>query len=135
LPSQDDALGLPDLDVVPNGLSDRLFYVREGDSFPTVEVRAMEQHVEGRSGQGNPDRPLSPLLLTAEQAAATLAIGRTKIYELLRTGELESIQIGSSRRIPTAALEAYIEGLRQKLQPVAATRSIRRPFPAKQQVR
>lgn len=64
---------------------------------------------------------LKPLFLTAEQAGSSLAICRTKVYELLRTGELESIQIGSSRRIPTAALEAYIERLAQKSQPATGS--------------
>jgi excisionase family DNA binding protein len=54
------------------------------------------------------------LLLTAEQAAASLAICRTKVYELLRMGELDSVQIGASRRIPAAALEEYVERLRAR---------------------
>jgi len=52
------------------------------------------------------------LLLTVEQAAAALAIGRTKTFELIRTGELESILIGASRRVPTQAVEAYVLRLR-----------------------
>jgi excisionase family DNA binding protein len=40
------------------------------------------------------------LLLTAEQAAEMLNIGRCKVYDLLRTGELESVKIGRLRRIP-----------------------------------
>ena len=57
--------------------------------------------------------PVSPLLLTAEQAASVLSICRTKVYELLRTGQLESVLIGSSRRIPVAALDEYVERLRR----------------------
>jgi excisionase family DNA binding protein len=53
-----------------------------------------------------------PLLVTAEQAAASLSICRTKVYELLRNGELESVRIGTSRRIPAAALTEYVERLR-----------------------
>ena len=53
-----------------------------------------------------------PLLVTAEQAATSLSICRTKVYELLRNGELESVQIGASRRIPAAALAEYVERLR-----------------------
>ena len=53
-----------------------------------------------------------PLLVTAEQAATSLSICRTKIYELLRNGELESVRIGTSRRIPAAALAEYVERLR-----------------------
>jgi excisionase family DNA binding protein len=40
------------------------------------------------------------LLLTAEQTAEMLNIGRCKVYDLLRTGELESVKIGRLRRIP-----------------------------------
>lgn len=53
------------------------------------------------------------LLLTPEDAAELLAVGRTKIYELLRTGALESVRIGAARRIPAAALTAYVERLRR----------------------
>jgi excisionase family DNA binding protein len=52
------------------------------------------------------------LLLTPEQAAASLAIGRTTVYELLRNGALESVRIGSSRRVPIAALDEYVQRLR-----------------------
>jgi excisionase family DNA binding protein len=72
----------------------------------------MVQPTEGRTGRGNPDSPTSQLLLTAEQAAATLAICRTKVYDLLRKGELESVRIGTSRRIPYAALTEYVQRLR-----------------------
>jgi excisionase family DNA binding protein len=52
------------------------------------------------------------LLLTPEQAAARLAICRSKVYELLRRGELESVRIGTSRRVPTGALSEYVDRLR-----------------------
>lgn len=72
----------------------------------------MEQQAEGRTDQGNSEGPTSQLLLTAEQAAAALAIWRTKVYDLLRRGELESVQIGTSRRIPYEALSEYVRRLR-----------------------
>lgn len=56
----------------------------------------------------------SQLLLTPIDAAIRLSIGRTAIYELIATGELESFKIGRSRRIPTAAVEAYVELLREQ---------------------
>jgi excisionase family DNA binding protein len=55
-----------------------------------------------------------PLLVTPEQAASRLAICRTKVYELLRRGELESVRIGTSRRIPAAALTEYVQRLRSQ---------------------
>jgi excisionase family DNA binding protein len=43
-------------------------------------------------------------------------VGRSKIFELMATGELESVRIGRSRRIPLDALKAYIERLRGEQQ-------------------
>jgi excisionase family DNA binding protein len=39
------------------------------------------------------------------EAAEALAISRSKLYELLASGAIDSIRIGGSRRIPLAALE------------------------------
>jgi len=51
------------------------------------------------------------LLLTPEEAAASLAVGRTKVYELLSSGALESVRIGTCRRIPVVALQRFVEAL------------------------
>ena len=53
----------------------------------------------------------APLLYTAEGAATKIATGRTTIYALMATGELQSVKIGRSRRIPAAALEEYVAKL------------------------
>ena len=45
-----------------------------------------------------------PMLLTPVEAAAALGIGRSKLYELMQDGILESVHIGSCRRIPADAL-------------------------------
>jgi excisionase family DNA binding protein len=50
------------------------------------------------------------------QAADALGIGRSKLYELLASGELESIHIGTARRIPTQALEHFVERRRAAAQ-------------------
>ena len=54
------------------------------------------------------------LLYSAEEAAALLGIGRTYMFQLLRTGEIDSRKIGSRRKIPADALERYIERLRSE---------------------
>lgn len=56
---------------------------------------------------------MDQLLLTPEHAAKLLAVGRTKLFELLRTGAIESVRIGAARRIPAAALTAYVDRLRR----------------------
>lgn len=55
---------------------------------------------------------MNKLLLTAGEAAGVLGIGRTKVYELLRIGVIESVRVGTARRIPSAALTAYVDRLR-----------------------
>lgn len=52
------------------------------------------------------------LLLRVEEAALRLGIGRTSMYRLVMTGEVESVQIGGLRRIPAPCLTEYIDRLR-----------------------
>jgi excisionase family DNA binding protein len=51
------------------------------------------------------------LLLRPEEVAQTLGIGRTTVFELMRSGELRSVKIGVSRRIPADAVTEYVAGL------------------------
>ena len=53
-----------------------------------------------------------PILLTPTEAARALGIGRSKLYELMQQGVLESVHIGACRRIPTDALLALVAELR-----------------------
>jgi excisionase family DNA binding protein len=56
---------------------------------------------------------MDQLLLTPTQAAAALGIGRSKVYELLKSGDLPSVHIGTCRRIPSEALADFLAGLRR----------------------
>lgn len=47
-------------------------------------------------------------LLTVNEAAARLAIGRTTLYELIATHELRTIKIGRARRVPESAVDDWI---------------------------
>ncbi len=49
------------------------------------------------------------LLLRPIEAAEAIGIGRSKVYELLASGELPSIRIGGSVRVPVDALRAWID--------------------------
>jgi excisionase family DNA binding protein len=51
------------------------------------------------------------LLLTPREAAQLLGISRSMLYELLRRGEIASVRIGRSRRVPRAALSAFVDQL------------------------
>jgi excisionase family DNA binding protein len=48
------------------------------------------------------------LLLSVEEAAERLGIGRRLMYELIGSGQVASICVGRLRRIAPKALSAYI---------------------------
>ncbi|EFL15431.1 helix-turn-helix domain-containing protein [Streptomyces sp. C] len=48
-------------------------------------------------------------LLTVPEAMARLKIGRSALYNLLRTRRLASLTIGRARRIPAHALADYVQ--------------------------
>ena len=48
------------------------------------------------------------LLLRPVEAAEAIGVGRSKIYELLARGELPSVRIGSSVRVPLDGLRDWI---------------------------
>ena len=57
------------------------------------------------------DLEVPRLLLTPEEVAHALGIGRTKVYELMLTNALDSVKIGTHRRIPLRAVEDYVTAL------------------------
>lgn len=39
-------------------------------------------------------------------------LGRTRVFDLIRTGQLESVKIGRRRFVPESAIHRYIESLK-----------------------
>jgi excisionase family DNA binding protein len=54
-----------------------------------------------------------PLLITMEEAARRLCVGRTLIYQQVRRGTLPSVRVGRCRRIALVDLERYVAHLRE----------------------
>ena len=54
------------------------------------------------------------LLLTVEEAAERLGVGRTTTYGLVKIGAIRSVTIGRLRRIPLDALDDYVHDLSRK---------------------
>ena len=50
-------------------------------------------------------------LFTAEETAAILGVGRSKVFELARTNRLASVKIDTSRRFRRADIEAFMAAL------------------------
>jgi len=51
------------------------------------------------------------VLITIDEAARRLSIGRSHIYQQMQFGRLRSVRIGRSRRILESDLEAFIADL------------------------
>lgn len=81
-------------------LADELTSLRR-DLLSLVAGTANETHIEIST----------PALLSAVAAAGYLMVSRTTIFALIKSGELTSVLIGSARRIPRSACDAYVAGL------------------------
>ena len=59
-------------------------------------------------------QPEPPVLVTVEEAARRLSIGRTATYMLVLRGELQSVKIGRTRRVVVASIDDYVSKLLQQ---------------------
>jgi len=50
----------------------------------------------------------------AREVQAILSCGRSKIYELMESGDLKSVRMGGARRIPQTALVEYQQRLEKE---------------------
>jgi excisionase family DNA binding protein len=66
------------------------------------------------------------LLLTPEEAATVLRVGRTTVYALMKAGDLRPVHIGRSCRISRAELERYVRHLQAPPPPRRARTGSRR---------
>ncbi len=84
-------------------------------------LKLLERWRIGDKASGEPSASLPPvktaeegipvLLLSVEQAARALGIGRSKAYELIAAGDLEAVHIGRATRVPVAALQDLLDRL------------------------
>ena len=61
---------------------------------------------------------LPRLLVRVDEAARLCSISRSRMYEMVAAGEVPSLCIGRSRRIPLDGLQAWIE---TQIRPVGET--------------
>jgi excisionase family DNA binding protein len=54
---------------------------------------------------------MNRVLLTPEEVAEALHVGRCTVYDLIRTKQLQSFKIGKLRRIPVDAVYEFIKRL------------------------
>ena len=70
----------------------------------TVEGGALEYE----EGADESAKHSEPLLLRASEVAHLLALGRSKVYELMNTGELPTVRIGAAVRVSAKALQEWV---------------------------
>jgi excisionase family DNA binding protein len=49
-----------------------------------------------------------PICVKVNEAARMIGVGRTKLYELIASGDVEAVKLGKSTRIITASLHRLI---------------------------
>ena len=54
------------------------------------------------------------VLYSVEEAASALSVGRTSLYALIDSGELERVKIGRRSLVPADSIAAYVERLRAR---------------------
>ena len=54
-----------------------------------------------------------PLLLTIKEVQDVTRLGRTKVYELMRDGQLPVVRIGRAIRVRREALEQWLASLEE----------------------
>lgn len=54
---------------------------------------------------------METLLLKIPEVMERLAVGQTKVYELMSSGELRSVKVGRARRVPSDDLERFMAEL------------------------
>ena len=57
----------------------------------------------------SPHIPTPPLAVPPKEAGRLLSVSLSRLYELLRAGELQSYEDGYSRRITMASIHGYVE--------------------------
>jgi excisionase family DNA binding protein len=100
----------------------------EGETFARGMEQAASQEADVRQRASLGSRQLScgvdlrrsieqaeelvflPARPRVEDAARILSVGRSTVYDLIRSGRLRSIKIGRRRLVPRSALDAFIDG-------------------------
>ena len=70
----------------------------------TTASRVLEQITEGTS-------LVRRKLYRVEEVAEVLNVGRTKVFDLIRSGQLASVKVGGARRVTEQAVDDYIARL------------------------
>jgi len=57
---------------------------------------------------------MEPINVSIQNAALTLGIGRSKLYELINAGALETVKLGSRTLVRVSSIKAFSDGLSKR---------------------
>ena len=58
--------------------------------------------------------PLTPLAVRIREACRLTGIGRSKFYELIQSGDIETIKVGTITLIPMRSLEGFLDACQRR---------------------
>jgi excisionase family DNA binding protein len=61
--------------------------------------------------------PFGTITVKISVAVQMTGIGRTKMYELIKDGQIEAIKVGTATLVPVDSLRRFLDRLRQKPPP------------------
>ncbi|WP_019831184.1 helix-turn-helix domain-containing protein [Sphingomonas sp. PR090111-T3T-6A] len=53
--------------------------------------------------------PLAPITVRIREACRITGIGRSKLYELIAAGEIETIKVGAITLLPVSGIERFLK--------------------------
>ena len=101
-----DRLPLTDME---SGILFRQFMAAGQAIARTIAEDAANRVLEAKERQAKPEHDRD--LYAPKEVAHRLALSVRKVHELVASGDLRSIKIDGSRRIPAGALTEYLSGL------------------------
>lgn len=78
-----------------------------------MATRPRRARVSAPSVQPVATAPLTKLLLTVDEAAQVLGMGRSTLYPKIMRGEIRSVKNGAKRVVPVWELEAFVRRLQE----------------------
>jgi excisionase family DNA binding protein len=86
-----------------------------------ARLARIEEKLDQLLADRKPGRATAREMLSVEEAAGALNLGRTKVYGLVRRGELFSIKEGGRRLVPRSAIQAFIFARMERAEAEAPT--------------
>jgi excisionase family DNA binding protein len=74
----------------------------------------MRTNEDGHDSASTTANESERLMLTVPEVARRLGVGRTTVYELTNTDELELVHIRRCARIPAASVDDFVERIRDQ---------------------